>query len=70
VGILGTSYIAAAFTVAHAAEPDAKLFYDGLEVQVAELDLSVYAPGIEYTPDQFFMAETFTDEVQARQAAR
>lgn len=135
-GILGTTYIAEAFEAAHAADPDAKLFYNeyrnyipqkrqavyemlkqlladgvpvhgvglqchlniepstdpahhgyfqtvaeleqaielyaslGLEVQVTELDLSVYVPGVKYTPDQFFTAETFTDEVEVRQATR
>lgn len=135
-GILGTSYIAEAFKAAHAADPNAKLFYNeyrnyipakrqavyemlkqllaqgvpvhgvglqchlniepssdesnhgryqtvteleqaiklyaslGLEVQVTELDLSVYVPGVKYTPEQFFTVETFTDDVAARQAAR
>ena len=135
-GILGTSYIAEAFKAAHAADPDAKLFYNeyrnyipakrqavyemlkqlladgvpvhgvglqchlniepsldpnhhgfhqtvaeleqsiqlysslGLEVQVTELDLSVYSPGVKYTPEQFVTLETFSDEMQARQAAR
>ena len=135
-GILGTSYVAEAFKAAHAADPDAKLFYNeyrnyipvkrqavyemlkqlladgvpihgvglqahlniepssdpsnhgyhqtvaemeqaielyaslGLEVQVTELDLSVYVPGVKYTPEQFITADTFTDEIAARQAAR
>ena len=135
-GILGTSYVAAAFRAAHEADPDAKLYYNefhnyipakrqavyemlkqlladgvpvhgvglqchlniepsldpnhhgfhqtvaeleqsiqlysslGLEVQVTELDLSVYSPGVKYTPEQFVTLETFSDEMQARQAAR
>ena len=135
-GILGTSYIAEAFRMAHAADPDAKLFYNeyrnyipvkrqavyemlkgllaegvpvhgvglqchlniepssvegnhgqyqsveelektielyaslGLEVQVTELDLSVYVPGVKYTPEQFYTAATFTEAVEAKQAER
>jgi endo-1,4-beta-xylanase len=135
-GILGTKYIAAAFRYAHAADPDAKLFYNdyrnyipakrqaiyemlkgllaegvpvhgvglqchlniepspvesnqgfhqtlkdveaaielfaslGLAVQVTELDLSLYVPGVKYTPEQFYTAATFTPELQAKQAAR
>ena len=135
-GILGTSYIAEAFRAAHAADPDAKLFYNeyrnyipakrqavyemlkqlladgvpvhgvglqchlniepatdpnhhgyyqtvaelekaielyaslGLEVQVTELDLSVYVPGVKYTPEQFYTLETFTSALQAKQATR
>lgn len=42
----------------------------GLEVQVTELDLSVYVPGVKYTPEQFYTLETFTPEVQAKQAER
>jgi endo-1,4-beta-xylanase len=133
---LGKSYIAEAFKYAHAADPDAKLFYNdfynylpdkqqgiydmlkelrdagvpvhgvglqchlniqpasdmthqgyyqdvlhleqaiklyaslGLEVQVTELDLSLYVPGVSYTQDQFYTAATFTDEIKAKQAAR
>jgi endo-1,4-beta-xylanase len=135
-GILGVDYIAEAFRYAHAADPDAKLFYNdyrlyvpekrqgvyemlkgmlasgvpvhgvgiqahlaiapsadaqnhgfhqtveqeeaaielfaslGLDVQITELDLSVYVPGVKYTPDQFYTLETFTDEVKAKQAER
>jgi len=135
-GILGTSYIAEAFKYAHAADPDAKLFYNeyrnyipekrqavyemlkqlladgvpvhgvglqchlsiepsqvqgnhgyyqtvkelettielysslGLDVQVTELDLSLYVPGIKYTPDQYYTTATFTPELAAKQAAR
>jgi endo-1,4-beta-xylanase len=135
-GILGTSYIAAAFRAAHAADPDAKLFYNeyrnylpvkrqavyqllkgllaegvpvhgvglqahlsiepstlpenhgyyqnvveqektielyaslGLEVQITELDLSVYVPGVKYEPHQFYTPATFTPELEAKQAER
>jgi endo-1,4-beta-xylanase len=135
-GVLGTSYIAEAFKYAHAADPEAKLFYNeyrnyipekrqavyemlkqlladgvpvhgvglqchlsiepsqvqgnhgyyqtvkelettielyaslGLEVQVTELDLSLYVPGIKYTPDQYYTTATFTPELAAKQAAR
>jgi endo-1,4-beta-xylanase len=134
--ILGESYIAEAFRAAHAADPDAKLFYNdfynyipakrdgiyamlrglledgvpvhgvglqghlniepssdaanqayhqhvenmeaaielyaslGLEVQVTELDVSLYIPGITYTPETFYTAATFTDELQTQQAER
>jgi endo-1,4-beta-xylanase len=135
-GILGTSYIAEAFKYAHAADPDAKLFYNdfrnyipekrqaiyellkqllaegvpvhgvglqahlnvtpspvpthdgrfqtvaemektielysslGLEVQVTELDLSLYVQGVTYTPDQYYTADTVTPELWKQQAAR
>jgi endo-1,4-beta-xylanase len=135
-GILGVDYIAKAFEYAHAADPDAKLFYNeyrnyipakrqavyqmlkellergvpihgvglqahlniepstdpenhgyhqtiaeteqaialysslGLDVQVTELDLSVYVPGAKYTPETFYTVETFTPEVQEKQAQR
>ncbi len=42
----------------------------GLDVQVTEMDLSVYLRGIQYTPDMFYTPETFTREVQEQQAAR
>jgi endo-1,4-beta-xylanase len=42
----------------------------GLEVHITELDMSLYIPGIMYTPDTFYTAATFTDEVAAKQAAR
>ncbi|WP_437611600.1 endo-1,4-beta-xylanase [Sorangium sp. So ce834] len=134
--ILGESYIAEAFKLAHAADPDAKLFYNdfynylpakqqgiykmlkglldqgvpvhgvglqahlniepstvstnqayyqrvanmeeaiklysslGLEVQVTELDISLYIPGVTYNPSTFYTTATFTDELKAKQAAR
>jgi endo-1,4-beta-xylanase len=42
----------------------------GLDVQVTELDLSLYVPGITYTSDQFYTTQTFTDALKAKQAAR
>lgn len=42
----------------------------GLEVHVTELDVSLYIPGITYTPDQFYTAATFTEALQEQQAAR
>jgi endo-1,4-beta-xylanase len=42
----------------------------GLEVQITELDVSLYLRGIEYTPDMFYTLETFTPAVQAQQAER
>lgn len=42
----------------------------GLDVQITELDLSVYLRGIDYTPDTFYTPETFTPEVQQQQAER
>jgi endo-1,4-beta-xylanase len=134
--IAGEEYIAEAFRYAHAADPDAKLFYNdfynyipakqqaiyelmkklldagvpvhgvglqahlniepsadpmnqayyqhvenmekaiqlysslGLEVQVTEMDMSLYIPGVTYTQDTFYTAATFTAELKARQAAR
>ncbi|HXU00716.1 MAG TPA: endo-1,4-beta-xylanase [Polyangia bacterium] len=134
--IIGESYIAEAFKAAHAADMNAKLFYNdyydylpakqqgiynmlknllaqgvpingvgmqchlniqpstdptnqayyqdvthledaiklysslGLEVQVTELDMSLYIPGITYTSDQFYTAATFTDALKNQQAER
>ena len=42
----------------------------GLEVHVTEMDLSVYIPGMMYTPDQFYTVATFTQAVAEEQAAR
>lgn len=134
--IIGESYIAQAFQFAHAADPDAKLFYNdfydyipakqqaiynmlkklldagvpvhgvgmqchlniqpstdpmnqgyyqtvenlenaiklysslGIAVQVTELDLSLYVPGVMYTQDQFYTTATFTDALKNQQADR
>ena len=42
----------------------------GLEVQVTELDLSLYIPGVSYTKDTFYTAATFTDALELKQANR
>ena len=42
----------------------------GLEVQITEMDISLYLRGIQYTPDMFYTPGTFTDEVQEQQAER
>jgi endo-1,4-beta-xylanase len=42
----------------------------GLEVQVTELDISLYLRGITYTPDQYYTPATFTDELKDQQAER
>jgi len=42
----------------------------GLEVQVTELDLSLYVPGITYTSDMYYTAATFTDALKNQQADR
>ena len=134
--ILGESYIAEAFRFAHAADPEAKLFYNdyydylpakhqaihdmlkglldqgvpvhgvgmqchlniapspdpnhqsyqqtvenleaaielyaslGLEVQVTEMDMSLYIGGQTYDESNFYTLETFTEAVQQQQADR
>ena len=134
--IVGESYIAEAFKAAHAADPNAKLFYNdyydylptkqqaiyamvkglrdqgiqvdgigmqchlniapstdpssqgyyqdvghledaiklysslGVAVQVTELDMSLYIPGMTYTSDQFYTPATFTDALEQQQADR
>jgi len=134
--ILGVDYIARAFEYAHAADPEAKLFYNdyrnyipakrqaiyqmlkellargvpihgvglqchlsiepstdpgnhgffqtvpeleaaielyaslGLDVQVTELDLSLYVPGVKYAPESFYTTATFTPELAQKQAER
>ncbi len=42
----------------------------GLEVQVTEMDVSIYVPGVQYTEETFYTPETFTDEVETEQAER
>lgn len=42
----------------------------GLAVQVTELDVSVYIPGVKYTAETFYTNDTFTDVLEAKQARR
>jgi endo-1,4-beta-xylanase len=42
----------------------------GIEVQVTELDLSLYIPGVMYTQQTFYTQETFTEALKLRQAER
>ena len=42
----------------------------GLEVQITEMDMSLYIPGITYTSDMFYTTATFTDALQTKQAER
>jgi endo-1,4-beta-xylanase len=42
----------------------------GLEVQVTEMDVSLYIPGVTYNEDTFYTAGTFTDALQVKQASR
>jgi endo-1,4-beta-xylanase len=42
----------------------------GLDVQITELDMSVYVPGVKYTPETFYTDATFTDAIEAKQAQR
>ncbi len=42
----------------------------GLEVQVTEMDVSLYIPGVTYSQDTFYTAATFTDALQTQQANR
>lgn len=42
----------------------------GLEVQITEMDISLYLRGIQYTPDMFYTPATFTTELQEQQAER
>lgn len=41
-----------------------------LDVQITEMDLSLYIPGVTYNSSTFYTAATFTDVVQAKQAER
>lgn len=135
-GIVGERYIAEAFRAAHAADPEAKLFYNdyynylpdkqqaiyamlkqlldegvpvhgvglqchlniapsadpehqsfhqsvenleraielyaslGLEIQITEMDISLYVGGQTYTEDQFYTEATFTEDLERQQAER
>lgn len=42
----------------------------GLEVQVTELDLSLYVPGVSYDESTFYTAATFSEALQIQQANR
>lgn len=42
----------------------------GLEVQITEMDVSVYVGGRMYTEDEFYTEETFTDALEQQQAER
>jgi endo-1,4-beta-xylanase len=42
----------------------------GLEVQVTEMDQSLYIGGVTYDPSQFYTVQTFTPELQQQQADR
>ena len=42
----------------------------GLEVQITEMDISLYLRGIMYTEDQFFTPDKLTDELLAQHAER
>jgi endo-1,4-beta-xylanase len=42
----------------------------GLDVQITEMDISLYLRGITYTPDQFYTPENVTDAVLEQQAER
>jgi endo-1,4-beta-xylanase len=42
----------------------------GLEVQVTEMDVSLYIPGVTYSSDMFYTEATFTDALKTRQAER
>jgi endo-1,4-beta-xylanase len=42
----------------------------GLDVQITEMDVSLYISGKTYTSDQFYTTATFTDALQTEQAER
>jgi len=42
----------------------------GLEVQITEMDVSLYVPRVTYTSDTFYTPATFTDALQTQQAER
>lgn len=41
-----------------------------IEVQVTEMDVSLYVPGVTYTSDTYYTTATFTDQLQTKQAER
>ena len=55
-----------------AAEEEAIKLYAslGLDVQITEMDISLYIAGMSYTPGQFYTVATFSDALQATQADR
>ena len=57
-------------TVANMEAAIAKYASLGLEVQVTEMDVSLYIPGVTYTTATYYTAATFTDAVQTQQAER
>jgi endo-1,4-beta-xylanase len=57
-------------TVANLEEAIKKYSSLGLEVQVTEMDLSLYVPGVTYTSATYYTAATFTSELQTKQADR
>lgn len=42
----------------------------GLEVQITEMDVSLYVGGVQYDEDSFYTEETFTEELAEQQAER
>jgi endo-1,4-beta-xylanase len=42
----------------------------GLEVQVTEMDVSLYVPGVTYDQSTFYTAATFTEALKTQQANR
>lgn len=42
----------------------------GLDVQITEMDVSLYVPGVTYTTETFYTTATFTEAVQTKQAER
>ncbi len=42
----------------------------GLDVQITEMDVSLYIPGVTYTTDTYYTAATFTEAVKIQQAER
>lgn len=42
----------------------------GLEVQITEMDISMYVTGVTYTSDMFLTTDTFTDDLKTKQAER